>query len=165
MTNPRILFLVCTAIAALLLFCGCSPQQEKLGPCPNEFESHTPIYDRDTILFHYEAFDHEAIDEIPPTPEGSDGGPLVTLWALVGTVEGFDAAGIAKIKVDANQSSDFILDTVYLNANAPIEGGGAIAVGDKIECRFLHDSRSEIIDPEKSGYIRILDSEPAELAS
>ena len=69
MTNLRIPFLTLTALAVLLLSCGCSPQQEKLGPCPNEFESHTPIYDRDTILFHYESFNHEAIDEIPPTPE------------------------------------------------------------------------------------------------
>ena len=111
MTNLRIPFLTLTALAVLLLSCGCSPQQEKLGPCPNEFESHTPIYDRDTILFHYESFNHEAIDEIPPTPEGS--------------------------------------------------GGGVIAIGDKIECRFLYDSNSEIIDPGKSGYIRIVDSGPA----
>ena len=165
MTNPLIPFLACTALATLLLFCGCSPQQEKLGPCQDEFESHGPIYDRGTILFHYESFDHEAIDEIPPTPEGVNGGPLVTQWKLVGTVEGFDDAGIAKIEVDASQSSDFVLDSAYLNANAPIEGGNAIAVGDKIECRFLYDSSSEIIDPEKSGYIRILDSELAGLAS
>ena len=161
MTNLRIPFLTLTALAVLLLSCGCSPQQEKLDPCPNEFESHTPIYDRDTILFHYESFNHEAIDEIPPTPEGSNGGPFVTLWALVGTVEDFDGAGIAKIKVDRDQSSGFILDTAYLNANAPIEGGGVIAIGDKIECRFLYDPNSEIIDPEKSGYIRIVDSGPA----
>lgn len=154
MTNLRIPFLTLTALAVLLLSCGCSPQQEKLGPCPNEFESHT-------LLFHYESFNHEAIDEIPPTPEGSGGGPLVALWALVGTVEDFDGAGIAKIKVDRDQSSGFILDTAYLNANAPIEGGGVIAIGDKIECRFLYDSNSEIIDPEKSGYIRIVDSGPA----
>lgn len=116
------------------------------------------IYDRDTILFHYESFNHEAIDKIPPTPEGSGGGPFAALWALVGTVEDFDDAGIAKIKVDRDQSSGFILDTAYLNANAPIEGGGVIAIGDKIECRFLYDSNSEIIDPGKSGYIRIVDS-------
>ena len=120
MTNLRIPFLTLTALAVLLLSCGCSPQQEKLGPCPNEFESHTPIYDRDTILFHYESFNHEAIDEIPPTPEGSGGGPFAVPWALVGTVEDFDGAGIAKIKVDRDQSSGFILDTAYLNANAPI---------------------------------------------
>ena len=102
-----------------------------------------------------------SIDETPPTPEGSNGGPFVVLWALVGTVEDFDGAGIAKIKVDRDQSSGFILDTAYLNANAPIEGGSVIAIGDKIECRFLYDSNSEIIDPEKSGYIRIVDSGPA----
>ena len=51
--------------------------------------------------------------------------------------------------------------TAYLNANAPIEGGDVIAIGDKIECRFLYDTNSEIIDPEKSGYIRIVDSGPA----
>ena len=53
------------------------------------------------------------------------------------------------------------IDTAYLNANAPIEGGDVIAIGDKIECRFLYDTNSEIIDPEKSGYIRIVDSGPA----
>lgn len=108
MTNLRIPFLTLTALAVLLLSCGCSPQQEKLGPCPNEFESHTPIYDRDTILFHYESFNHEAIDEIPPTPEGSGGGPFAALWALVGTVEDFDGAGIAKIKsTGTNQAVSF----------------------------------------------------------
>ena len=81
MPNLRIPFLTLTALAVLLLSCGCSPQQEKLGPCPNEFESHTPIYDRDTILFHYESFNHEAIDEIPPTPEVNGGSPFVVLWA------------------------------------------------------------------------------------
>ena len=84
--------------------------------------------------------------------------PSPSPWALVGTVEDFDGAGIAKIKVDRDQSSGFILDTAYLNANAPIEGGDVIAIGDKIECRFLYDTNSEIIDPEKSGYIRIVDS-------
>ena len=158
MTNLRIPFLTLTALAVLLLSCGCSPQQEKFGPCPNEFESHTPIYDRDTILFHYESFNHEAIDEIPPTPEGSGGGPLAALWALVGTVEDFDGAGIAKIKVERDQSSGYIIDTADLNTNAPIEGGGVIAIGDKIECRFLYNSNSEIIDPGKSGYSRIVDS-------
>lgn len=93
-----------------------------------------------------------------PRPKATAATPLVGLWALVGTVEDFDGAGIAKIKVDRDQSSGFILDTAYLNANAPIEGGGVIAIGDKIECRFLYDPNSEIIDPEKSGYIRIVDS-------
>lgn len=44
----------------------------------------------------------------PPTPEGSGGGPFAVPWALVGTVEDFDGAGIAKIKVDrANQAASF----------------------------------------------------------
>lgn len=108
MTNLRIPFLTLTALAVLLLSCGCSPQQEKLGPCPNEFESHTPIYDRDTILFHYESFNHEAIDEIPPSPEGNGGNPLVGLWALVGTVEDFDGAASQKLKsTGTNQAASF----------------------------------------------------------
>ena len=44
---------------------------------------------------------------------------------------------------------------------SPIEGGGVITIGDIIECRFLYNPNSEIIDPEKSGYIRIVDSGPA----
>lgn len=56
-----------------------------------------------------------------------------------------------------NQAASF--STLHISTpNAPIEGGGVIAIGDKIECRFLYDPNSEIIDPEKSGYIRIVDS-------
>lgn len=124
MTNLRIPFLTLTALAVLLLSCGCSPQQEKLGPCPNEFESHTPIYDRDTILFHYESFNHEAIDEIPPTPEGSGGGPFAVPWALVGTVEDFDGAGIAKIKVTGtNQAASF--STLHISTQTRLSKAAA----------------------------------------
>ena len=150
------LFIIASIALSLTLF-GCTAQQS--APASSDSESSGPIYDRSTALFHYESFDHEAIDEIPPTPEDSAGGPFVAQWELVGTIEDFDGAGIAKVQVDTTQSSGWILSTVYLDAGTSVEGNRPLTIGDRIECGFLYNSNSEIIKPGSLGYVRILSPE------
>lgn len=95
----------------------------------------------------YQSYNMEALENIPPTPEGYSGGLLSTQWNAKGTVVDFCHEGnLVAIAIDQScGSAEYLSDVIYLEKGSIDGPDNAPQINTRVEIRFLPSSDGGVI--------------------
>lgn len=95
----------------------------------------------------YQSYDMEALENIPPTPEGYSGGLFSAQWNAKGTVVDLCYEGdLVAIAIDQScGSAEYLSDVVYLEKDSIDGTENATQINTRVEIRFLPSSDGGVI--------------------